>query len=308
MSKISIIIPNYNNSQWLPKCLDSVLSQEGSFEKEIIVVDDQSTDESWKILQNYQEQHASEIFIYKNPDKGGNNARNFGYSKSSGDFIQWLDSDDMLLQGKFSMQLKSFEDNPLLNIVYSDWRMDIYNEKAELLDQEFVNRQKFDDFTAVLLVNKLWNVPNSYLMKREICDLCIKNNAWSKKTKVGQDREFFTIAAILGGKFGYCKGLFSVYNRWSNESISKKYKEKEIILETIRLNQRFFELISNSNLVNKNKYHSILNAELLSAIFYQPSLSIPRFFPPWQISLKALHWKLKLISPILYIKHLLKKI
>ena len=97
---VSIIIPNYNNVKWLGDCLESCLLQKGEFKLEIIVVDDQSTDESWGILQNYQSEYPLQVFIYKNPEKGGNQARQYGFSKSNGNYIQWLDSDDQLLEGK----------------------------------------------------------------------------------------------------------------------------------------------------------------------------------------------------------------
>lgn len=307
MIKISVIIPNFNNGLWLQMCLESVLLQKGEFKKEIIVVDDHSTDESWDILHDFQKKYPKEVFIYRNPSKGGNSARNFGFSKSSGEYIQWLDSDDSLLEGKFSSQLQTFYEEPSTDIVFSDWRMDFYNEEGELFQQEIVYRNRFLDFTSILLHNILWNVPNTYLMKREICHLCVINNGWSESTKVGQDREFFTLAAILGARFSYCKGIFSVYNRWSKQSVSKKYKEKEIAKETLKLNNRFFKLISESNLSKKRMYQDILNAELLNVLYHQPALRIHRRFMPWRVNLSGLNWKLKMISPLIYFYHLFKQ-
>ena len=91
----------------MPKVIESCLTQK--YLHEIIIVDDHSTDNSQEILTRLQKQNPEKTKIFKNPGKGGNNARNYGFSKSTGEYIQWLDADDFLLPGKFEHQIQAFE-------------------------------------------------------------------------------------------------------------------------------------------------------------------------------------------------------
>ena len=307
MSKlISVIIPNFNNARWLPKCIDSCLAQQGDFTIEIIVVDDQSTDDSWKMLTEYKERFPNQIFIYKNPVKGGNNARNFGFSKSNGDYIQWLDSDDFILPDKFQLQASFLASHRDADIVYSDWRMDFYNEDA-LIEKKEIQEQKNEDFLYKLLHNE-WLPPLSYLLRRDVALKLDLLKAWNPNTQIGQDREYFTMAAIIGANFNYVGGLFSVYNRWSTSTVSNLMDDEKRSEEVIKLNNRFYRQIGESKTIkNKRKYLNVLNAELLRILFYHPGLSIQRRFNFWQISPSRLHWKQRFTIPYLYLLHLIRK-
>ncbi|MEQ8625764.1 MAG: glycosyltransferase family A protein [Vicingaceae bacterium] len=307
MSKlISVIIPNFNNAQWLPKCIDSCLAQQGNFTIEIIVVDDQSTDNSWEILTKYRTRFPDQISIYENPIKGGNNARNYGFSKSSGDYIQWLDSDDFILPGKLHHQITFFASNPDADIVYSDWRMDFYKADA-IIEKEEQYEQNYDDFLIKLLNNE-WLPPLSYLLRREIAVKLDHDKGWSPTTKIGQDREYFTMAAIIGANFKYVNGLFSVYNRWSKATVSNSMDDEKRSEEVVKLNNRFHGEIVKSELIReKKKYINNLNAELLRILFYNPGLSIGRRFYFWQLDPRRLHWKQRFFLPYLYLLHLIRK-
>lgn len=303
MSLVSIIIPNYNNAKWLSKCIESCLDQKGSFRKEVIVVDDQSEDNSWEVLSKIQSEYPEELFIYKNPKKGANSARNYGYSKSNGDFIQWLDSDDYLLGGKFQNQLNFFESNPFIDVVYSDSRMDFFEENVKVRE-EVRYSAKSEDYLIDLLMNK-WQSNSSYLLRRRVAEKLDLQKAWSEETAIGQDREYFTLAAINGFKFGYKAGVYSVYNRWSSNSISNRLTYQKSTEQSLVLNQRFYKHVQDSEeLLKKNTYLRLLNSELLKAVYHHPSLLLPRLFWPWQFSLIAMNWKMALISPLIYLFHL----
>ena len=92
MPKISLVIPVYNTEKYLEQCLDSVLAQTFT-DFEVICVDDGSTDKSIKILSEYQKKD-SRIKVVFEAHKGVGNARNVGLKMATGDFIQFLDSDD----------------------------------------------------------------------------------------------------------------------------------------------------------------------------------------------------------------------
>jgi glycosyltransferase involved in cell wall biosynthesis len=214
---ISVIIPNYNCSKWIRETLNSCLLQK-KFLKEIIIVDDYSTDNSWEILSEYQARYNELIRIYRNKVKGGNNARNYGYALSTGDYIQWLDADDQLGDNKFLHQLKVFEEKPLADIVYSDWKLITYNDDV-ITKKELKTNRPFGDYLFELLMNN-WSAPHTYLIRRKVAEQLHGINAWNPETIVMQDREYFTLAAAIGAKFSYTPGTFALYNRWSRSSVS----------------------------------------------------------------------------------------
>jgi glycosyltransferase involved in cell wall biosynthesis len=90
--KITVIIPVYNDARFLPKSLDSVLSQTLK-EIEVICINDGSTDGSLKVLQKYR-QSDHRVHIYSIPNSGSGKARNLGLRKARGEFIAFLDADD----------------------------------------------------------------------------------------------------------------------------------------------------------------------------------------------------------------------
>lgn len=91
---ISIIIPIYNTEPYLKKCLDSIVCQSYP-EIEIICVDDESTDDSWEILQSYASKDAR-FHIFQKKNEGVSAARNYGLKKVTGDYLMFVDSDDWI--------------------------------------------------------------------------------------------------------------------------------------------------------------------------------------------------------------------
>jgi glycosyltransferase involved in cell wall biosynthesis len=298
MSKVSVIIPNYNCSQWLTKVIESCLIQEHL--KEIIVTDDQSTDKSWEILTQLQNQFPEKIKIYKNPEKGGNNARNYGFSKSSGEYIQWLDADDYLLPGKFENQLKTFENNQNAEIVYSDWHRDIYAENGTITKREEIKKADYKDFTFEILSDN-WSVPANYLIKRTLAEKLHQQNAWNPETRVAQDREYFTLAVLSGAKAAYCPGFYCVYNVWNKNSVSAMDFKTRLAYQ-LKLEKRFRNIILKNNYPNKLKrqYLSLLNAHVMNACFYNPKLTIPYPFSILNLKWDIIHWKKWPFIPWIY--------
>lgn len=97
---VSVIIPNYNYAEFVDKAIESVLSQ--TYKNiEIIVVDDGSTDNSIDILSSY----LSEIMLVSQSNSGVSSARNVGLAKASGEYICFLDSDDVWFSNKIEIQI-----------------------------------------------------------------------------------------------------------------------------------------------------------------------------------------------------------
>ena len=178
---VSVIIPNYNKSIWIESCIESCILQ-GDYLKEIIFVDDQSTDDSWKTIEKLKGKYPSIIKPFINPSKGANNARNFGFEQSTGEYIQWLDSDDLLLENKLENQLPPLVQDKA-DIVYSDWEIKFY-EDGEYIRSEKKYYGNSDDFLGELIKDN-WTSPNNYLMNRKIAEKLHGGVGWNPATPPG---------------------------------------------------------------------------------------------------------------------------
>jgi PST family polysaccharide transporter len=98
---VSILIPAYNAERWIADCLRSALDQTWE-PKEIIVVDDGSTDNTLKIVKRFE---SDKLRVVSQRNEGAAAARNLAFSLSHGDYIQWLDADDLLAPDKIELQM-----------------------------------------------------------------------------------------------------------------------------------------------------------------------------------------------------------
>ncbi len=125
--KVSVIVPVYNTSKYLVKCLDSLLDQTLD-ELEIIVVNDGSTDDSQQIIDEFVAK-SPKIKAFEKPNGGLGDARNYGIERASGDFIGFVDSDDYVSVEMFEkLYEKGIEHQA--DIVFCD--LEKVNEKGEV--------------------------------------------------------------------------------------------------------------------------------------------------------------------------------
>jgi len=136
MPKVSVVIPTYNYAQYIEEAIDSALVQthKGC---EIIVVDDGSTDDTKGVVSQYR----SEIRYIYQKNQGLSAARNTGVRNSEGEYIAILDSDDLWLPSKIEKQIKLFEANSRLGLVYSDGL--VFGEELAWNDLSFGGNMNF---------------------------------------------------------------------------------------------------------------------------------------------------------------------
>lgn len=104
---VSCIIPTYNREKKVINAISSVLTQ-SYFNLEVLVVDDQSIDDT-RVTVEELAKNDSRIKYFYNPVKGGNNARNFGIKNAKGEYIAFLDDDDIWLKSKIKKQVESLQ-------------------------------------------------------------------------------------------------------------------------------------------------------------------------------------------------------
>lgn len=118
MKKLSILIPAYNVERWLPRCLNSILSQVED-DVEIVIVDDGSTDTTLQCANEFAEKW-NDIRVFFKHNEGVGAARNYLLDKACGEFIWFVDSDDYIAEGALRhifLELNSTID--LLSVSYN---------------------------------------------------------------------------------------------------------------------------------------------------------------------------------------------
>ena len=225
---VSVIIPCYNAEKWLKKAIDSCLNQSYSA-IEVIVIDDGSTDGSLEIIKNYGDQ----IIWESGSNRGGNHARNRGFAKSKGEYIQFLDADDYILPEKIARQV-SFLQQTDADVVYGDWRHQRHFSDGRIVLEEIQITSMQSDILASLLAD-WWVSPACLLFTRDIVE---KSGGWDENLKAGQDRDFFISVVMSEAKVVYQPGCYSIYRRYGKITVSTssrlRYLENhQLILEKV---------------------------------------------------------------------------
>jgi len=112
---VSVVIATYNYAQYLPEAIESVLAQ--TFQDfEIIIVDDGSTDDTQQVVESFLTD--KRIAYHRIDHLGQPKAKNFGIRQSSGEFVAFLDADDLWLSTKLEKQISLFRNDPELGVIY----------------------------------------------------------------------------------------------------------------------------------------------------------------------------------------------
>ena len=160
-NEISVVIPTYNRSKLVCDAIDSVLKQTYfDYIKEIIIIDDGSTDDTENIIKERYNTH-KKVKYYKKENGGVSSARNLGMKYASGQWIALLDSDDEWLQQKIEYQVRTINKNPDIDFIgtnYNDIDLKIGLKKITTLYKATVKD----------LCIKFFPVTPSMLFKRNI--------------------------------------------------------------------------------------------------------------------------------------------
>lgn len=116
MTLVSIITPSYNQAKYLEQTITSVLNQDYK-DLEYIIIDGDSNDGSVEIIKKYQDKFS---YWVSEKDNGQAEAINKGFTKSRGEIIAWINSDDYYLPNTISSAVKTFEENPNVVLIYGN--------------------------------------------------------------------------------------------------------------------------------------------------------------------------------------------
>ena len=233
---VSIIVPVYNVSTYLKECLDSLINQ--TYKNiEIILVDDGSTDDSFKICKSYADLD-KRIKLFKKVNGGAASARNLALDKATGYYICFVDSDDYVELDYVHRLVEELEKNDADVAICSYSNLDKikstkyeYGIKEKIFTAEEYIENFLTDWTSALMWNKIF--------KREL----IGNIRFPVGHKI--DDEFFTYQCIMKCKKIYFFNEFLYIYRLRQSSVMNDSNKEMILKDRLQyLTERYDNVIT----------------------------------------------------------------
>jgi len=116
-SRVSVVLPVYNQAHFLPAALDSVFAQTYT-DYELIAVNDGSTDDTANVLADYQKRYGLTIIAQEN--QGLPRALNAGFARAQGEYLTWTSSDNIMLPDMLAVLVAALDDDQSVGLVYAD--------------------------------------------------------------------------------------------------------------------------------------------------------------------------------------------
>lgn len=242
MKKVSIIVPAYNVEKYI---VDTIKAIEVQTYKniEIIIVNDGSTDNTLKICKELAKENKN-IKLVNQYNKGVSEARNKGIEIATGEYMAFIDSDDLLEKDMIELLVKGLEKyNADISICgykinynneyysyYGTKKIFEYNQKQ--LIEEFLNEEKI----SVSLWNKLF--------RKE----CIKNIQFAKGIRINEDKLFLLKAILNSQKAVYQDICKYIYIKRENSATTSKFSER--IFDVIKVNKKIKEILAEAKYPN----------------------------------------------------------
>jgi glycosyltransferase involved in cell wall biosynthesis len=296
---VSILISAYNAEAWIRDTLESAVAQTWPH-KEIIVVDDGSTDQTAKIALQFVSRG---VRVFSTQNRGLSAGQNYAYQQSRGDYIQYLDADDLLAPEKIERQLTALrEDDTKRVLLSSPWAPFYYRT----CHARFVHNSMWEDLSPVewllrKLAQNLHMQNATWLVSRELADAA---GPWDETLNYDQDGEFFArvLIASEGTRFVPDTGIYYRTSPSSRVSyIGNSEVKKDSLLRSMKLHIQYLRSLEESERVRQacltylqNWYH-VFYPERADSVAELQSLATQL---GGRLELPRLRWKYAWLKPM----------
>jgi glycosyltransferase involved in cell wall biosynthesis len=221
---VSILIPAYNAERWIAQTIQSAIAQTWS-RKEIIIVDDGSSDRTRSVAQQFA---SATVKIVSQENQGAAVARNKAFELCRGDYVQWLDADDLLSPSKITEQIEA------ATVCHNQWMLlscgwgRFYYKTSEA---RFIPSALWCDLTpAEWLLRKIGQnlhmPPATWLVSRE---LTLAAGPWDARLSLDDDGEYFCRVILASEGIRFAPGARVFYRISGFSSLSTfDYSEKKL--------------------------------------------------------------------------------
>jgi glycosyltransferase involved in cell wall biosynthesis len=226
---VTVVMPCYDAARWLEETLASVFAQTHS-NLQIIAVDDGSKDATWEILERCAD---SRLQRYRQPNAGAAAARNFALARACGDFVQFLDADDLIDCDKIRIQVEAAAKHAGKWVLASAWGR-FHGSIGETRWEPPWNPLEWRgiDWLVHAWTDGAMMPPHGWLVPRAIVDSA---GPWNPAAGINDDGEYFArvllaadgVAQVAGARAHYRSGNASYSqrtDRWAWESLLDSYE------------------------------------------------------------------------------------
>jgi glycosyltransferase involved in cell wall biosynthesis len=198
---VTVVVPCFNTKKYVDDALLSIRNQTHTA-LDIIAVNDGSTDETLQLLEHHAECDAR-VRVVNQPNRGVSAARNAGLRQASGEFVCFLDADDVMLPDKIEKQVGFLRANPRIDLVYSDYFVgDSDLELIGLSAPRLPEGNVLDAFS-----HKNWLAVMTPLVRRPMIESV---REFDETIRGGEDWDYW-IRCAMAGTFGYLPGPVAIY-------------------------------------------------------------------------------------------------
>ena len=254
--KVSIVIPVYNSERYIKQCLDSIISQDFT-NLDIIIVDDGSSDNSYKICEKYKNIDLR-IRLYRQENKGVSAARNKGISEAVGEYIIFIDSDDYV-DSKFVSRMVDNLLKESSDLVITNYK--IFNTDTKEI--EYNSNRKSELLSSLSFFSNYWtnyhlgyvNAPWNKIYKMDI--ISEHNLTFPIDISMGEDG-YFNVQYLH-----YCKTIYINNEYLYNFRIHSSQSTKKIFKNHFYMLNKIFD-----NLENELSKYKLLENKVYADIHY----------------------------------------
>lgn len=297
---VSILIPAYNAQAWVAESIRSALQQTWP-RKEVIVVDDGSRDRTAEIATKFA---SSEVKVVVKDNEGAAATRNYAYRLSQGDYIQWLDADDLLTPNKIQRQLaalRDVDDNRVL--LSSSWAHFYYRTDS----RDFVRTSLCQDLSPVeWLIRKMGENLHmqtaTWLTSRPLAEAA---GPWDTRLISDDDGEYFcrVLMSSVGTRFvPDCGVLYRLTPSSRLSFVGTSDRKKDALFVSIKLHVQYLRSLEESE---RTERACITYLQKYYGSFYPERADLVHSMNELAASLHGtlrepkLRWKYAWIKPIL---------
>ena len=229
--KVSILIPCWNAARTVAQTIRSALDQTWP-NVEVVAVDDGSTDDTLCILRSFESER---VIVFSRPNQGAGPAKNWALREATGDFIQYLDSDDMLSPDKIEDQIRVMtEPGRESEIAFCRWS---HFSRDDASDAHFLHFPRYHDYEDPLemlcaMWSDDWMIPNhGWMIRRGLAERIGEWDGHVRDTRsFTDDFEYFTRALCAAkGAVRYAPNAKVYYRKGLSNSLSSRAPNRSII-------------------------------------------------------------------------------
>ncbi|MFF2912221.1 glycosyltransferase family 2 protein [Paenibacillus sp. NPDC057934] len=265
--KISIIMPMYNVEQYISESIQSVLAQSVR-EFELIIIDDNSSDKSYEIAAAYAEQDQRIVLLKQTIEKGASTARNYGLRMASGEYLFFLDADDLMVRDTLKILLNTaIREQADLVIAHHETFNEQMKELAWIYD-EFPSLKQSGG-KNIIVNPELFQLPYCWgkLFKKDL----IKNNTFPQNIIFGEDQVFVAYAYLNAKKIYLVDSVLYGYRRREGQVTQSTYISPATyvtdIIQVFELVRDHFVHWNGDEKIQNNLYGYYVNSYLFRNLF-----------------------------------------